>query len=66
MSDPTSIPQAQQSVGVRIQGLRKSYAGTPVLKGIDFEVQRGEVFVLMGPSGSGKSVLLKQIINPKK
>jgi len=62
MSDPTSIPQAQQSVGVRIQGLRKSYAGTPVLKGIDFEVQRGEVFVLMGPSGSGKSVLLKQII----
>ena len=62
MSDPTPDPQAQQSVGVRIQGLRKSYAGTPVLKGIDFEVQRGEVFVLMGPSGSGKSVLLKQII----
>jgi len=62
MSDSVSIPQAQQSVGVRIQGLRKSYAGTPVLKGIDFEVQRGEVFVLMGPSGSGKSVLLKQII----
>jgi phospholipid/cholesterol/gamma-HCH transport system ATP-binding protein len=62
MSDPTPNPQVQQSVGVRIQGLRKSYAGTPVLKGIDFEVQRGEVFVLMGPSGSGKSVLLKQII----
>lgn len=62
MSDPTPNSQAQQSVGVQIRGLRKSYAGTPVLKGIDFEVQRGEVFVLMGPSGSGKSVLLKQII----
>jgi phospholipid/cholesterol/gamma-HCH transport system ATP-binding protein len=62
MSDPATSPQAHQSVGVRIQGLRKSYAGTPVLKGIDFEVLRGEVFVIMGPSGSGKSVLLKQII----
>jgi phospholipid/cholesterol/gamma-HCH transport system ATP-binding protein len=33
-----------------------------VLKGIDFEVAPGEIFVIMGPSGSGKSVLLKHII----
>jgi phospholipid/cholesterol/gamma-HCH transport system ATP-binding protein len=33
-----------------------------VLKGIDFEVQPGEIFVIMGPSGSGKSVLLKHLI----
>ena len=52
----------QQSVSVRVQGLRKSYDGAPVLKGIDFEVRRGEIFVIMGPSGSGKSVLLKHII----
>src|SRR6266481_8019819 len=52
----------QQSVGVQVRGLRKSYEGLPVLKGIDFEVQRGEIFVIMGPSGSGKSVLLKHII----
>ena len=57
----TPVPP-QQSVSVRVQGLRKSYAGTPVLKGIDFEVNRGETFVIMGPSGSGKSVLLKHII----
>src|SRR4029077_19851133 len=31
-------------------------------KGLTFEVQRGETFVIMGPSGSGKSVLLKHII----
>jgi phospholipid/cholesterol/gamma-HCH transport system ATP-binding protein len=49
-------------VGVQVRGLRKSYEGMPVLKGIDFEVQRGEIFVIMGPSGSGKSVLLKHII----
>jgi len=52
----------QQSVGVQVRGLRKSYEGMPVLKGIDFEVQRGEIFVIMGPSGSGKSVLLKHIV----
>src|SRR5262245_23073545 len=57
---PTSAPH--QSVSVRVQGLRKSYEGVPVLKGIDFEVQSGQVFVIMGPSGSGKSVLLKHII----
>lgn len=64
MSDPapTASPPPQQSVTVKVEGLRKSYAGVPVLKGISFEVQRGEIFVIMGPSGSGKSVLLKHII----
>jgi phospholipid/cholesterol/gamma-HCH transport system ATP-binding protein len=52
----------QQSVSVEVRGLRKSYNGVEVLHGISFEVARGEVFVLMGPSGSGKSVLLKHII----
>ena len=33
-----------------------------MLKGIDFEVNAGEIFVIMGPSGSGKSVLLRQLI----
>src|SRR5713101_2103810 len=58
----TQNQSPQQSVGVQVRGLRKSYEGMPVLKGIDFEVQRGEIFVIMGPSGSGKSVLLKHII----
>jgi phospholipid/cholesterol/gamma-HCH transport system ATP-binding protein len=45
-----------------VRGLRKSFDGQEVLKGLDFEVQPGEIFVIMGPSGSGKSVLLKQLI----
>jgi phospholipid/cholesterol/gamma-HCH transport system ATP-binding protein len=49
------------AVGVKADGVFKSYSGVPVLKGISFEVQPGEIFVLMGPSGSGKSVLLRQI-----
>jgi phospholipid/cholesterol/gamma-HCH transport system ATP-binding protein len=56
-------PTANHS-GVRLQvrGLRKSFDRQEVLKGIDFEVQPGEIFVIMGPSGSGKSVLLKHLI----
>ena len=49
-------------VSLQVRGLRKSFEGQEVLKGIDFEVQPGEIFVIMGPSGSGKSVLLKHLI----
>src|ERR1041385_1088163 len=59
MSDPAPT---QNGVRVSVRGLRRSFDGTPVLKGISFEVDRGEMFVVMGPSGSGKSVLLKHII----
>lgn len=54
--------QNSQSVSVQVRNLRKSLGGQPVLKGLTFEVNRGEIFVIMGPSGSGKSVLLKHII----
>ena len=58
----TADTAPQHSVRVSVRGLRKSYAGQPVLQGIDFDVARSETFVIMGPSGSGKSVLLKHII----
>jgi len=58
---PDSNPK-QQGVSVKVTGLRKSFKGQEVLKGIDFEVKPGEIFVIMGPSGSGKSVLLKHLI----
>src|SRR5256885_7722913 len=51
-----------RGVTVAVPGLRKSFDREPGLKGLDFDVDRGEVFVVMGPSGSGKSVLLKHII----
>jgi polar amino acid transport system ATP-binding protein len=44
---------------VRVEGLQKWFGKLHVLKGIDFEVRRGEVIVLIGPSGSGKSTLLR-------
>jgi phospholipid/cholesterol/gamma-HCH transport system ATP-binding protein len=54
--------QRQCGIPVEICGLRKSFGGQPVLLGIDLKIEAGEIFVIMGPSGSGKSVLLKQII----
>jgi polar amino acid transport system ATP-binding protein len=44
---------------VRIRGLRRSFGGRPVLDGVDLDVRRGEVAVLLGPSGGGKSTLLR-------
>src|SRR5580698_5274513 len=49
-------------VSLQVRGLRKSFNSQEVLKGVDFEVKPGEIFVIMGPSGSGKSVLLKHLI----
>jgi phospholipid/cholesterol/gamma-HCH transport system ATP-binding protein len=58
MTETTIITQG---IGVLVRGLRKSFDGQLVLQGIDLEVAPGEIFVIMGPSGSGKSVLLKHI-----
>jgi len=44
---------------VNITGLRKRYGPNEVLKGIDLDVQRGEVIAIIGKSGSGKSTLLR-------
>jgi len=46
---------------VECRNVQKSYGAREVLRGIDFNVSRGEVVVIMGPSGSGKSTLLRLI-----
>lgn len=50
------------AVGLSVDHLSKSFGTFEVLKDITFDVKPGEIFVLMGPSGSGKSVLLKHIV----
>jgi phospholipid/cholesterol/gamma-HCH transport system ATP-binding protein len=46
---------------VEVSGLRKSFDRAEVLRGVSFELERGETLVVMGGSGSGKTVLLRHV-----
>ncbi|WP_424187072.1 amino acid ABC transporter ATP-binding protein [Actinokineospora sp. G85] len=46
---------------IEVRGLTKSFGGTPVLRGLDFETPRGTSTVLLGPSGSGKTTVLRSL-----
>ena len=58
----TASKSLEPGVAIRVRQLRKSFGSQVVLDGIDLDIRPGEIFVLMGPSGSGKSVLLRHLI----
>lgn len=57
---PADIPTDARPVLTAL-GLRKSFGGVEVLRGIDIQVRRGEVVALIGPSGSGKTTVLRSL-----
>jgi phospholipid/cholesterol/gamma-HCH transport system ATP-binding protein len=61
----TSINDKENSgsdVVVEMQGVKKSFGSNEVLKGISFKLTKGENLVILGKSGTGKSVLIKCIV----
>lgn len=44
---------------IKLEGITKSYGSLQVLKGIDLEIERGEIVSITGPSGAGKTTLLQ-------
>src|SRR5580698_2328987 len=46
---------------VRVKNLKKVYGDKTVVKGISFEVKRGEIFGILGPNGAGKTTTLEMI-----
>ncbi len=51
---------------IEIRNLKKSFKKSKVLDGVDLDIQKGETLVILGRSGTGKSVLLKHIIGITK
>ena len=54
MTDMTMTDMA-----IQVAGLRKSFTKVDVLRGVDFEVRRGEIFALLGSNGAGKTTTVK-------
>jgi len=48
-----------QNQAIQVKGLQKSYKELHVLKGVDFEVERGSIFALLGSNGAGKTTIVK-------
>ncbi|MEM7135403.1 MAG: ABC transporter ATP-binding protein [Myxococcota bacterium] len=53
-------------IHVRIRDLHKSYDDHHVLRGVSLDIHRGKTNLIIGPSGSGKSVLMRQLIRLEK
>ncbi|OUM85920.1 MAG: hypothetical protein BAA01_15125 [Bacillus thermozeamaize] len=55
-----------QKAVIEIRDLKQQFGKLEVLKGIDLDVERGEILGLLGPSGSGKTTLVKAIVGMGK
>jgi phospholipid/cholesterol/gamma-HCH transport system ATP-binding protein len=51
-----------EELAIELRGLSKSFRGKPVLRGVDLAIRAGETTVILGGSGSGKSVCVKHMI----
>ncbi|MBF6169886.1 ABC transporter ATP-binding protein [Nocardia blacklockiae] len=50
---------APHGPAIRVRGLEKSYKDVEVLRGVDFEVERGSIFALLGSNGAGKTTIVR-------
>lgn len=61
MSSPirNQAPSSNHAPAIRVQGVTKSYRDLHVLRGVDFEVDQGSIFALLGSNGAGKTTMVK-------
>lgn len=58
MAAATSAENSE-APAIRVQGLERSFKGLHVLRGVDFDVARGEIFALLGSNGAGKTTVVR-------
>jgi ABC-2 type transport system ATP-binding protein len=54
-----TTPTLEHGPAIRVRGLEKSYKKLDVLRGVDFDVERGSIFALLGSNGAGKTTAIK-------
>ena len=54
-----TLPDPQKAPSIRVQGIEKSFNDVHVLRGVDFDVQAGSIFALLGSNGAGKTTLVR-------
>ncbi|RAP76840.1 ABC transporter ATP-binding protein [Paenibacillus montanisoli] len=52
----------QEEITLSVQGLRKVIGKREIIKGLDFELKRGEVFGFLGPNGAGKTTTIRMLV----
>ncbi|MEC7029192.1 MAG: ATP-binding cassette domain-containing protein, partial [Pseudomonadota bacterium] len=56
------MSEAEQNIKLRLCGVKKSFGSNKVLQGVDLEIPKGKSLVVIGGSGTGKSVMLKCVL----
>ena len=59
------MPSASEAPFIAVRGLTIAYGSFVLMKDIDFVIQKGDVFVIMGGSGCGKTTLMRAMIGLK-
>ncbi len=62
MSGVDDVTESLPAPAIRLEGVHKRFGAQEVLRGVDLEVPRGRITVVIGRSGTGKSVLLKHVL----
>jgi ABC-2 type transport system ATP-binding protein len=52
-------PDGSTDIAVSVRDLMKTYEATPAVRGVDFDIYRGEIFALLGPNGAGKTTTVE-------
>ncbi len=60
-AQPPATTMSEGAAAVSVTGIDKSFAGHPVLSGIDLDAEPGSITALLGPSGCGKTTLLRVV-----